>query len=167
LGSGFLNNLAPGEVIKARIINNSAFHFPKNVSKAALISNGTGIAPFLGMIEQNKKKTEIHLYSGFQKETETVLEYKKFTSESIQKQQLKSFHLALSREASHDYVMDLIRRDAVFFVDLLTQGGVIMICGSLAMQRDVESTLENLCLDRTTMSILDYKTNGQILTDCY
>jgi sulfite reductase (NADPH) flavoprotein alpha-component len=167
LGSGFLNNLAPGEVIKARIINNSAFHFPKNASKAALISNGTGIAPFLGMIEQNKKKTEIHLYSGFQKETETVLAYKKSTSESIQKQQLQSFHLALSREANHNYVMDLIRRDGDFFIDLLTQGGVIMICGSLAMQRDVESTLENLCQNKTSKSILDYKTNGQVLTDCY
>ncbi|HKO78671.1 MAG TPA: hypothetical protein VJU52_15750, partial [Flavobacterium sp.] len=140
---------------------------PKNQSKVALISNGTGIAPFLGMIEQNKKKTEIHMYSGFRKETETVVGYKKFTSESIQKQQLKSFHLALSREDNHDYVMDLIRRDGEFFNDLLTKGGVIMICGSLAMQRDVESTLENLCQDKTTMSILDYKANGQILTDCY
>ena len=62
LGSGFLYNLEAGEIIKARIINNHAFHFPKKASKVALISNGTGIAPFLGMIEQNKKKTEIHLY---------------------------------------------------------------------------------------------------------
>jgi sulfite reductase (NADPH) flavoprotein alpha-component len=167
LGSSFLYDLEPGETIKARIINNASFHFPKKASKVAFISNGTGIAPFLGMIEQNKKKTEIHLYAGFRKETETVVGYKKFTSESIQKQQLKNFHLALSRESNHDYVMDLIRRDGKFFTDLLTQGGVIMICGSLAMQRDVEATLDNLCLDRTSMSILDYKANGQVLTDCY
>ncbi|MFZ0599658.1 MAG: PepSY domain-containing protein, partial [Flavobacterium sp.] len=105
LGSEFLNNLIPGNTIKARIINNKAFHFPKKVSKVALISNGTGIAPFLGMIEQNKTKTETHLYAGFRMETETVSGYKKFTAEMIQKQKLQSFHLALSRKAEHFYVM--------------------------------------------------------------
>ena len=78
LGSEFLYNLKPGDTIKAQIINNHAFHFPKKAKKVALISNGTGIAPFLGMIEQNKKKTEIHLYSGFRKETETILGYQNF-----------------------------------------------------------------------------------------
>jgi sulfite reductase (NADPH) flavoprotein alpha-component len=167
LGSGYLYDVEPGSVIKARIIKNTAFHFPKKTSKVALISNGTGIAPFLGMIEQNKKKTEVHLYCGFRKETETVLGYKKFASDSIQKQQLKSFHLALSREAEHHYVMDLIKRDSDFFINLMMQGGVVMICGSLAMQKDVESALDELCLAKTTMRISDYKANGQLLTDCY
>ncbi|MDI1306904.1 MAG: PepSY domain-containing protein [bacterium] len=167
LGSGYLYDVEPGSIIKARILKNAAFHFPKKASKVALISNGTGIAPFLGMMEQNKKKTPIHLYCGFRKATETVLGYEKFAAEMIQKHQLKSFHVALSREANHHYVMDLIKRDADFFMDLLTQGGVVMICGSLAMQKDVESALDVLCIDRTTMGISHYKTNGQILTDCY
>jgi sulfite reductase (NADPH) flavoprotein alpha-component len=167
LGSGYLYTLEPGSVFKARIIKNQTFHFPKKASKVALISNGTGIAPFLGMIEQNKKKTEIHLYCGFRKATETVLGYEKFAAEMIQKQQLKSFHVALSREENHNYVMDLIKRDADFFMDLLTQGGVVMICGSLAMQKDVEAVLDELCLTRATMGIADYKANGQVLTDCY
>jgi sulfite reductase (NADPH) flavoprotein alpha-component len=167
LGSEFLNNLIPGNIIKARIINNKAFHFPKKVSKVAFISNGTGIAPFLGMIEQNKTKTESHLYAGFRMETETVTGYKKFTSEMIQKQKLHSFHLALSREKEHFYVMDLIKRDTDFFIDLLQNNGVIMICGSLAMQKDVEAILDKLCTERKIKSILDYKDNGQLLTDCY
>lgn len=100
-------------------------------------------------------------------ETETVTGYKKFTDEMIQKQKLSSFHLAFSREAEHIYVMDLIKRDALFFVDLLKQGGVIMICGSLAMQKDVETILDELCLANGTKSLADYKTNGQLLTDCY
>ena len=167
LGSEFLNNLIPGNTIKARIINNKAFHFPNKVSKVALISNGTGIAPFLGMIEQNKTKTETHLYSGFRMETETVSGYKKFTAEMIQKQKLQSFHLALSREAEHFYVMDLIKRDADFFINLLKENGVIMICGSLAMQKDVEAILDKLCVERNAKSISDYRENGQLLTDCY
>lgn len=167
LGSGYLYNVEPGSVFKVRIIKNQTFHFPKKASKVALISNGTGIAPFLGMLEQNKKKIEIHLYCGFRKATETVLGYEKFATEIIQKQQLKSFHVALSREENHNYVMDLIKRDADFFVDLLTEGGVVMICGSLAMQKDVEAVLDALCLDKTGKGIADYKTSGQILTDCY
>lgn len=167
LGSGYLYTVEPGYVFKARIIKNQTFHFPKKASKVALISNGTGIAPFLGMMEQNKKKTEIHLYCGFRKATETVLGYEKFATEMIQKKHLKSFHLALSREENHNYVMDLIKRDAAFFMDLLTQGGVVMICGSLAMQKDVDAVLDALCLDKTGKAIADYKANGQVLTDCY
>ncbi|WP_281298489.1 PepSY domain-containing protein [Flavobacterium limnophilum] len=167
LGSSYLYGVEKGSILKARIIKNPAFHFPKRASKIALISNGTGIAPFLGMLEQNKKKTEIHLYCGFRTKTETVSGYKKFADEMIQKQQLQSFHLALSREKNHFYVMDLIKRDAGFFMDLLSQGGVIMICGSLAMQKDVESVLDELCLAKTAKGIADYKAKGQILTDCY
>ena len=167
LGSGFLNNLTPGKIIKARIINNQAFHFPKKASKVALISNGTGIAPFLGMIEQNKKGSETHLYSGFKMETEMVSSYKKFASEMIEKNQLQSFHLALSREAEHFYVMDLIKRDANFFVDLLKENGVVMICGSLAMQKDVETILDELCLANGLEGVSSYKNNKQLLTDCY
>lgn len=166
LGSGYLNNLKKGDFFRGRILENGAFHFPKTASKVAFISNGTGIAPFLGMLEQNRQKTETHLYCGFRTETETVVGYKKFAGEMIQKQQLQSFHLALSREADPHYVMDLIQRDAAFFLDLLQKGGVIMICGSLAMQKDVETILGEL-LAETSSSILDYKTKGQILTDCY
>ena len=167
LGSGFLNSLKAGNIIRARIINNKAFHFPVKAPKVALISNGTGIAPFLGMIEQNRKKTETHLYSGFRMETETVSGYKKFSDEMIQKQKLTSFHLALSREAEHIYVIDLIKRDTAFFIDLLQQDGVIMICGSIAMQTDVETILDELFLKNGIKSISYYKNNGQLLTDCY
>ena len=167
LGSGFLNNLETGSTIKARIITNDHFHFPKKASKVALISNGTGIAPYLGMVEQNKKKTEIHLYCGFQKVTETVSGYKKFTNEMIQKQQLQSFHLALSREENHHYVMDLIKRDADLLADLLANEGVIMICGSLKMQLDVENVLNTISLAKNNKPLSDYKKSGQILTDCY
>ncbi|MEO7977580.1 PepSY domain-containing protein [Flavobacterium sp.] len=167
LGSGYLYNVEPGSVIKARIINNKSFHFPKKAPVIAMISNGTGIAPFLGMIEQNKKKTDVHLYCGFRKETETTLGYKKFAAEMTEKKQLKNFQLAFSREENHYYVMDLIKRDSDFFVNLLKQGGTIMICGSLAMQQDVESVLDSLCLEKANSSISDYKANGHFLTDCY
>ena len=167
LGSGFLYNLKAGDTIQTQIINNHAFHFPKKASKVALISNGTGIAPFLGMLEQNRKKTEIHLYSGFRQKTEITNHYQNFASEMMQKQQLKSFHPAYSREADKHYVMDLIQMDADFFADLLKNGGVIMICGALAMQFDVEKVLDGICLSINNTPLATYKTQGQLLTDCY
>lgn len=167
LGSGFLNALEPGNVIKAQIVKNPAFHLPKKAPKVAFISNGTGIAPFLGMIEQNKAKQELHLYSGFRMETPTLMAYKKFAGIMIQKEQLENFHVALSREAEHIYVMDLIKRDANFFMNVLKKDGVIMICGSLAMQKDVENILSELCKTKGLKTLSEYKANKQFLTDCY
>lgn len=167
LGSEFLYQLKAGDTIKAQIINNHAFHFPKKTSQVALISNGTGIAPFLGMIAQNKKKAKIHLYSGFRQKTDITTHYEKFAAEMIQKQHLSQFHLAYSREANHHYVMDLIQMEADFFADLLKNNGVIMICGALAMQFDVEAILDTICIFKNNTTLSAYKAKGQILTDCY
>ncbi|MFA9191820.1 PepSY domain-containing protein [Flavobacterium sp. FZUC8N2.13] len=167
LGSGYLYNLKAGDTIKSQIINNYAFHFPKKASQVALISNGTGIAPFLGMIAQNKKKTDIHLYAGFRQETEITIHYQKFASEMMQKQYLTQFHLAYSRAANHHYVMDLIQIDADFYAQLLKNGGIIMICGALAMQFDVEKILDIICIVKNNTTLSEYKAKGQILTDCY
>ena len=51
LGSGYLYNLEEGQVIKADIQSNPHFYFPKKAPNVIMISNGTGIAPFLGMIK--------------------------------------------------------------------------------------------------------------------
>lgn len=167
LGSGYLYNLEPGTTLKARITHNTAFRFPKKSAGVAMIANGTGIAPFLGMIEENRQKTECHLYCGFRNETDTVTGYKEFTAEQITKQHLKSFHIAFSREQNHYYVMDLIQRDCAYFAKLLKNGGTVMICGSLAMQHDVEKVLDTICNDTNGNCLDYYKQRGQLLTDCY
>lgn len=167
LGSGYLYGLNPGAIIKARIISNAAFHFPKKAPAVIMIANGTGIAPFLGMIAQNRKSTEAHLYCGFRRETDTTLRYKEFAAQQIEKRQLKSFHIAFSREANLYYVMDLILNDAAFFADTLNKGGIIMICGSLVMLQDVEITLDTICMEHNGKGLSYYKSNGKILTDCY
>ncbi|MDR2122235.1 MAG: PepSY domain-containing protein [Flavobacteriaceae bacterium] len=167
LGSGYLYGLTPGSVIRARIIRNAEFHFPEKAPVVAMIANGTGIAPFMGMIEGNKKKTECHLYCGFRKETEIVRRHGKFVEDQVRKQYLKSFHIAFSREGNQCYVMDLVRRDADFFSHLLQRGGMLMICGSRAMQQDVETVLDAICMEKNGNGIAYYKSKGQILIDCY
>lgn len=167
LGSNYLYDLEKGSVFKGRIIPNKSFHLPAKATQVAMISNGTGIAPFLGMISQNQSKTATHLYCGFRQQTATVMGYQQFANDMLAKQQLNSFHLALSREDKQEYVMDLIQRDALFFGKLLQDGGTVLICGSLAMQKDVEKVLDTICLQQSSKSIAFYKENGQVLTDCY
>ncbi|WP_144893325.1 PepSY domain-containing protein [Flavobacterium tiangeerense] len=167
LGSRYLYHLKKGDVFEGRILPNPSFYFPVQATKIAMISNGTGIAPFLGMVDQNKTKVPTYLYCGFRKKTETVQGYEFFLNEMIEKKRLTEFHVALSREENAMYVMDLIQRDDSFFIELLGSGGVIMICGSLAMQQDVERVLDTICLEHTGVGIAFYKNKNQILSDCY
>ena len=166
LGSEFLYQLKNGAEIKARLIKNNHFHFPKKASKVALISNGTGIAPFLGMIDENKNKVETHLYCGFRKENELTNRYSEITKKHLNGGKLKSFHLAFSRQETSQYVMDLIVRDQNFFLELLKNKGVVMICGALKMQKDVEAVLSSIC-EMNGENFEIFKANGQILADCY
>ena len=166
IGSGFLHRLKENQEIKARIIKNSEFNFPKKTSEVIMIANGTGIAPFLGMIEEQSGKTKTHLYCGFRKSSELTVNYEYFAHENIKKGKLTSFNLAFSREENSQYVMDLVERDAELFTNSLENGGFIMICGALKMQHDVEDTLRKLCVLKNK-DYETYKANGQILTDCY
>jgi sulfite reductase (NADPH) flavoprotein alpha-component len=167
LGSSFLHNLQKGNTIEGRIMANPSFHFPQQTSKVALIANGTGIAPFLGMVSDNFGKKEISLYAGFRNNNELAQQYQNWADKQIAQQQLTSIHFAFSREEYKQYVMDLIRRDEAYFANLLKDAGVIMICGALQMQKDVEIVLDEIVLAHNGQSLTYYKNNNQILTDCY
>lgn len=169
LGSTYLYGLQPGSTLKARVIRNPSFHFPKKVKSVVMIANGTGIAPFLGMAEENKRKIGSHLYGGFRLHSSMTQHYQHIAKQMMEKHKLKSCHLAFSREAnsSNLYVMDLIQRDSDFFAGLLMDDGVIMICGSIAMQRNVELVLDSICQKAHGKKIAYFKNRGQVLVDCY
>ncbi len=166
-GSGFLYELEENSILQARVMANPHFHFPEKAPAVALIANGTGIAPFLGMIKGNKRNIPVHLYAGFRYNNELVEQYRQFAQEEKSKDTLVGFDFAFSREQDACYVMDLIRKDPSFFSGLLDSGGVIMICGSLRMQQDVEQVLEEILLAEGHRQLSYYKEKDQILTDCY
>ena len=166
LGSSFLYALNPGQTIKARIDNNSHFHFPENASTVIMISNGTGIAPFLGMIDHNRNKTPCYLYCGFRSGQSFGI-YKDILDSSLEKRKLNGLHVAYSREKEKKYVKDILARDNVFVARSLKEGGVVMICGSLAMQQNVIELLEGICRRYNNEGVSFYQSKGQILMDCY
>ena len=132
-----------------------------------MIANGTGLAPFLGMIAQNSKKTALSLYVGFSNPTELIQQHQSFLEQHVTFQKLKHFQIAFSRAENHSYVMDLIKNDEISIAEHLAQDGVVMICGSLQMQLDVEETLHHICTSINGKNLVYYKERGQILTDCY
>ncbi|MFD2822649.1 PepSY domain-containing protein [Lacinutrix iliipiscaria] len=166
LGSNFLYNFQLGQTFKARIINNAAFHFPKKAPRVIMIANGTGIAPFLGMIQQNKKHVETHLYYGLRQKASLEL-YQDILKENLQTKHLSNMQLAFSQEGKKTYVQHLIKHDAKFIAETLKNKGVILICGSLLMQKEVLQTLNDICKQEGQQSLSTFKNQGQIQTDCY
>tara|TARA_R110002049_G_scaffold154161_1_gene318620 strand:+ start:11307 stop:13490 length:2184 start_codon:yes stop_codon:yes gene_type:complete len=164
LGSSFLNSLNKGDSFKARILQNTAFHFPKKASKVILISNGTGLAPFLGMIAQNTNQIETHLYCGL-RQNESFNLYNSAIKESQNKNQITRLNLVFSKETPKKYVQDLLKRDALFVSETIKNKGVIMICGSLAMQKDVLAILNVITIQNLSEPLEVFK--NQIRTDCY
>jgi len=166
LGSGFLHQLKAGEKIKARVINNSHFYFPVKAPHVILISNGTGIAPFLGMIDQNVMKKPCTLYCGFREQASYNM-YQNFLESGTTTGKLGQLCVALSREGAKQYVSHLIARDADIIADSLNNGAIIMICGSLSMEKDVMEILETICQTKTNESLSYYQSHDRIRTDCY
>ncbi|SDG21998.1 sulfite reductase (NADPH) flavoprotein alpha-component [Dyadobacter soli] len=167
LGSGYLYQLEPNSKVKARIMPNPAFHFPQKAPAVVMIANGTGIAPFLGMVMDNRAGVPVSMYAGFRHDNELTAQYRQFAALQTEQNRLEMLHFAFSRGKEPQYVMDLITRDAAYFTALLATGGVIMICGSLRMQHDVEALLNTLCVSENGQCLDFYKARNQVLTDCY
>ncbi|KAA0991979.1 PepSY domain-containing protein [Dyadobacter aurulentus] len=166
LGSEYLYSLNAGSVINARIVSNAHFHFPQNAAAVLMISNGTGIAPFLGMIDQQKPNADTYLYCGFRDQASFAI-YKSAIDKNLADHKLRGLHIAYSREGGKQYVRDLLVRDEALVAEILEKEGVIMLCGSLSMQNNVIGLLEQICQSRLGKSVSYYQSRSQILMDCY
>ena len=166
LGSGYLSRLKVGDQIRARIVSNPHFHLPPDTPSVIMISNGTGIAPFLGMIDQLNGKTNAYLYCGFRTEASFAL-YKNAVEKNIEARKLSGLNIAFSREGQKQYVKDLLQNDQDLISKTLAGKGVIMLCGSLSMQNNVVALLDEICQKELGQSVSYYQSRSQVLMDCY
>jgi sulfite reductase (NADPH) flavoprotein alpha-component len=155
--SNLLLNLKKEGTLNAEILPNNKFHFPKKKT-TILIANGTGIAPFLGMVNNHNT----HLFFGLR--TKESFSLYKQSLKSLKKQNL---HIAYSQENNNEYVQDLISKKEDLIATTLKDGGTIMICGSIRMMKSVFSVLENITLKELNSPLRKYKKTKQIKTDCY
>ncbi|MFT6191031.1 MAG: sulfite reductase (NADPH) flavoprotein alpha-component [Polaribacter sp.] len=164
--STYLNNIDLKENLTAHIQNNKQFHFPKKATEIILISNGTGIAPFLGMIQKNKKQ-KVHLFWGG-KTNDSLKIYENFINIALEKKSLSSFYPVFSQEQQEKiYVQDILKNHTELVTNVLKKGNVIMICGSIAMQKGVTAQLETIVKQDLKTYLNQFINSGQIKTDCY
>jgi sulfite reductase (NADPH) flavoprotein alpha-component len=164
--STYLNNIDLKENLTAHIQNNKQFHFPKKATEIILISNGTGIAPFLGMIQKNKKQ-KVHLFWGG-KTNDSLKIYENFINIALEKKSLSSFYPVFSQEQQEKiYVQDILKNHTELVTNVLKKGNVIMICGSIAMQKGVTAQLETIVKQDLKTYLNLFINSGQIKTDCY
>ena len=165
LCSNYLHNLNVGESLQGYTVKNKKFHFPKKAKKIIFIATGTGIAPFLGMLNK-PKNADIFLYWGGKNPTSFYL-YKNSITKALESQTLNKFYPAYSRVENKTYIQDLIEKDSEFIAKTLIEKGIIMICGSIAMQKGVFEVLNKITLKTNQKPLSFYQNKGQIKVDCY
>ena len=167
LCSNYLLQLKKGTTFSASVVENKNFHFPKKAKKTVLIATGTGIGPFLGMIRSNSRKNEIHLYWGGRTEDSLKL-YKPFIENALEGGGLTTFIPAYSRtQTEKKYVQHLIKQDGEQIAKVLRKKGCVMICGSIAMQKEVLNELQSICNRYLKKDLSFYQNRKQIKMDCY
>ncbi|MCG6191161.1 PepSY domain-containing protein [Maribellus maritimus] len=165
--SNMLGQLEKGKILSAGVAKNRHFYLPKNTKDVVLIATGTGIGPFLGMIASNVARRKLHLYWGG-RTPESLAPYKAHIDEALFKKRLHLFTPAYSRMQSEKiYVQHLIKRDANKIAGIFSKGGCVMICGSIAMQREVMTELQDICSTYLKKDLSYYQNRKQIKMDCY
>lgn len=169
--SSQLSTLNQGDILKASIEPNPHFHFPKKTSAAVLIANGTGIAPFLGMMDKNKK-TSINLIWGSRTKQSShlydpIFEKNLLRSNNGKQAPILNIYKCFSREEKKEYVQDLVRQQEEAIIETLKSEGTVMICGSLSMQHDVLDILEKVLREKSNTSLDMLLHKGQLRLDCY
>ncbi|MGO2103129.1 MAG: PepSY domain-containing protein [Psychroflexus halocasei] len=160
--STYLSQLGKNKKFKAKIRKHPSFHLgdKKNV---IFIANGTGIAPFLGMIDEAETEKEMHVFFGLRKPESFEL-YKSYFNRNQSK--INSLNLAYSRqEQNSQYVQHLIARHPETIIKCLQNGGCIMVCGSLAMEKEVKNEIDKILKNKLLTNINSF--SSQILCDCY
>ncbi len=165
--SNLLNGLAPREIVTAGIKKNPQFHFPQEAPAVVLICNGTGMAPFLGMLGENKHCIPVSLFWGGRTKTSFEI-YENHVATALKEGTLQRVFFAHSQEGDvTTYVQDLVLQQADFIAEQLATKAVFMICGSVAMQQELLTVLENISKTYLGVPLSEFEQKEQLKMDCY
>ena len=166
LCSNFLYNLNLNESFEGKHNINTKFHFPIHAPTVIMIANGTGIAPFIGMLNIESLGTK-ELFWG-NRTQKSIVPFQQEIDNSLKSAKLSKFIFALSKEESEfSYVQEIVQQKAAAIAIDLDKGAVIMLCGSLAMNRSVLEVIGQSTLKFSQRPLSFYKNKHQILSDCY
>lgn len=163
--SGFLHGLKPGDTVDGFIRPNPAFRPINHRKPIVMIGAGTGIAPFAGFLRGNTKKRAMHLYWGGRDPAYDFL-YQNDLLTWRKDGRLTGGRVAFSRAKQSQYVQDKLQEDAQFLQTIIADGAQIMVCGGVAMAKDVRKAIDEICKPLGTNYEL-LKKNGRFLEDVY
>lgn len=167
MASTYLSKKNKEDTVVGGIKQNPQFHFPERAPGLVCISNGTGIAPFLGMLHENEKRIPVDLYWGG-RTNESFQLYEEAVSLARKLKMLDGLHLAFSKEGGNKcYIQDLLANNSEDIANKLAGGTVFMICGSLAMQNAVIDVLRTISTSILKKPLSNYENKEQVLSDCY
>ncbi len=164
--SNKLSALEQHAMIKAKIKRNLDFHFPIYAKEVIMIANGTGIAPFLGMLNENTRHVKTHLFWGGRNQKSFQI-YTEQIDKAFKQGHLSSIHMAYSQEREKAYIQNVIKEKEQLVCSALQNEGVVMICGSIAMQNGVLETLNAITESKLKQPLSEFENNEQIKMDCY
>ena len=167
--STWLHDLPVGGQIDAFVRTNPDFALPPGRKPVILVSAGTGIAPFMGMIRANRAHRALELYWGGRGPGADFL-YEDALARLLARGHLARLRVAFSRvdtqNAPRAHIQQRLFEDAPHLRDLLARGAGVMVCGGDAMARDVAAQFD-LILEATGLSVAQMKARGSYLEDIF
>ncbi|WP_394265506.1 PepSY domain-containing protein [Bergeyella zoohelcum] len=166
LCSEYFKSLSQGATLSVAIEKNDTFHF-ENVP-TIMICNGTGIAPFIGMIAHNLQKIPITLYAGFRFKEESTEKLRQRLVNQQKDGLLSSLYWTYSRDEQQQRITAFIEKDIASIISHLCKGYPVMICGALELKNEVETLIYNeLKKQKSTITIEDLYLRKVLKADCY
>eukprot|EP00465_Bigelowiella_longifila_P006907 CAMPEP_0185270236 /NCGR_PEP_ID=MMETSP1359-20130426/41834_1 /TAXON_ID=552665 /ORGANISM="Bigelowiella longifila, Strain CCMP242" /LENGTH=195 /DNA_ID=CAMNT_0027861711 /DNA_START=57 /DNA_END=644 /DNA_ORIENTATION=- len=154
--TNFLAKLKPERDAAPVFVRPSTFRLPKQVSlPIIMIGPGTGLAPFMGFIQEfqykssrdhnyDKEKGQRMLYFGCRRSDEDFI-YKEQLLSARERGVLDDLQLAFSREGKEKvYVQHLMSKNGPALYRCLERGGYIFVCGGTSMGREVKDAFVSL-----------------------
>lgn len=163
--SSYLATLKKGDLLHAQLQENHGFHFPESAPMVWMVANGTGLAPFIGMLQEHRNSRVRLTWGG--RSQDSFEAYRTYLNGSLQELPDKDVQLALSQENGRTYVQALLAQQQEEVALALTEGCVFLLCGSLRMQQGVLDVLESICQDKLQRPLGHFEDKGQLLMDCY
>eukprot|EP00762_Andalucia_godoyi_P000170 ANDGO_02444.mRNA.1 NADPH--cytochrome P450 reductase len=147
--SSFLSTLEPGDFAMI-FVRRSAFHLPSDPTRpVVMIGPGTGLAPFVGFVQQRSALVErgvragpCALFFGCRRQREDFI-YEEELQTAHASGAISDLIVAFSRDAANKvYVQDKMQEHSSLIWDCVSNNGVIFVCGDAKyMAKDVDKTL--------------------------
>ena len=174
VASRYLSLLKPGDVIEGEFKANPTFKLPEDpATPIIMVGAGTGIAPFIGFMQQRSQTDQTNQNYLFFGETnrKTSFLFEEQLLNWQQKDQLQLFTAFSRDQAEKMYVQDLLRQKKVQLASLIKEGAIVYLCGS---QTRVAEGVEVLFNEMASEGLLgegvdwqSLKTNRQLQMDVY